>query len=149
MKENTCFIIGHRVISKKNYNIIYYLTKVVVEILIVQKNITNFKIGYTKGFSNIAFSVLTELKNIYPNINLTLVLHNTNLNKIYYKIFKNVDNVLYVSKNYILEESNKLIENSEYCVCFFIESIKRGRTFKILNKADKNNIKIYNIFKYL
>ncbi len=161
MEEKTCFFTGHRNIVKKDYERICYLTKVIVEMLIQQKGVTNFKIGGARGFDSIVFLVLLELKNIYPHIKLILVLpcKDQNLNwckkdnELYYKILENADEVIYLQEKYtkdcMLKRNDKLIENSLYCVTFFREHIKRGGTFYIINRAIKKDIKIYNIFDCL
>ena len=55
MEEKTCFFTGHRNIVKKDYERICYLTKVIVEMLIQQKGVTNFKIGGARGFDSLVF----------------------------------------------------------------------------------------------
>ncbi len=161
MKEKTCFFTGHRNIHKKDYDNIYFLTKNIIEFLIKEKGITYFKIGGAREFDTIASLSIIELKKIYPNIKIILVLPCKSQplkwcekdKQLYSIVLQNADEIIYTSENYIkncmLKRNDKLIEDSSYCISYLKENIKRGGTFYTVRRAIKNNIQVYNINNYL
>ena len=62
MENKSCCFTGHRNIAKKDYEQIFNVTKSIIEILIKEKNILNFKAGGAKGFDTIASLSIIELK---------------------------------------------------------------------------------------
>ena len=45
----------------------------------------------------------------------------------------------------MLKRNDKLLEDSMLCICYLRKSAKMGGTFYTVNRAEKQNIKIYNI----
>lgn len=62
MENKSCCFTGHRNIVKKDYEQIFNVTKIIIEILIKEKNVLNFKAGGAKGFDTIASLSIIELK---------------------------------------------------------------------------------------
>ncbi len=157
MKEKTCFFTGHRNIAKKDYEKIYQLTKNSILFRIVNNDIKYFKVGGARGFDMIASLVIIELKKEFKDIKLILILPCKNqMNNwckndkdLYNIVLQNADEIIYISENYtkdcMLKRNDKLLEDSMFCICYLRKSAKMGGTFYTVNRAEKQNIKIYNI----
>lgn len=161
MKVKSCCFTGHRNVAEKDVDKIFTINKIIIEILINEKNVTNFKVGGARGFDTIVSLVILQLKKQYPNIKLTLILpcENQDINwfekdKFLYNIvLRNADEITYISKKYtpncMLKRNDKLLENSDYCLCYLKENTMKGGTFYTVSRAKKNNIKVYNINDYI
>ena len=161
MENKSCCFSGHRIIAKKDYEKIFNLTKNKIEFLIKENNVKYFKVGGAKGFDIIASLSIIELKKVYEDIELILILPCKNQDvkwskkdkELYNIVLENANEIIYVSKEYtkscMLERNDKLLENSDYCICYLREKTVRGGTLYTFNRAKNKNIKIYNINDYL
>lgn len=157
MKKLTCCFTGHRNISKQLYEQIFNITKHKIEILIKDYNVKYFKVGGAKGFDFIAALSIIELKKLYTDINLILVLpcknQDVKWNKkdrdLYTIVLENANEIIYISeeytKNCMLQRNDKLLENSSYCICYLREKTVKGGTLYTINRAKNKDIKVYNI----
>ena len=66
---------------------------------------------------------------------------------------QNADKIIYISEEYtkscMLERNDKLLEDSEYCICYLKENCIKYGTLYTVSRAKNNNLKIYNINKYI
>ena len=161
MENKSCCFTGHRNILEKDYNNIYNLTKNYIEKLILEQNVSYFKVGGARGFDTICSLCILELKKKYSYIKLILILPCKNQHlkwnekdkELYNIVLENSDKIMYVSEEYtkdcMLKRNDKLLENSDYCICYLREKTIRGGTLYTFNRAKDKNIKIYNINDYL
>ena len=161
MKKRICCFTGHRNILKEDYNKIYELTKTTIENLILNKEVTYFKVGGARGFDSICSLCVLELREQYPHIKLILILPCKNHYKkwnesdknLFYKILENADEISYISDEYtnncMLERNDKLLEHSDYCICYLKEKSVRGGTVYTVNHAIKKEIPLINIFNFI
>ena len=161
MKKRICCFTGHRNILEEDYNKIYDLTKTTIENLILNKEVTYFKVGGARGFDTICSLCILELKKKYNYIKLILILPCKNQHikwnekdkELYNIVLENADEIIYISEEYtrscMLERNDKLLENSNYCICYLREKTVKGGTLYTFNRAKKLNIKIFNIINYL
>ena len=161
MEKRVCFFTGHRNILEKSYNDIYKSTKDSIEKLILDKDVTFFKAGGARGFDTICSLCILELKKKYPYIKLILILPcknqevkwNKKDKELYNMVLQNTDEIIYISEKYtencMLKRNDKLVENSDYCICYLKEKTIKGGTLYTVNRAKSKEIEIYNINNYL
>ena len=49
----------------------------------------------------------------------------------------------------MLERNDKLLESSDYCICYLKEKSVRGGTVYTVNRAIKKEIPLINIFNFI
>lgn len=124
------------------------LLKQEIEKLIINKNVDNFYVGNHGNFDRMVYSVLKELKAIYPDIKSNIVLA--------YMPSKNNGEVLdtllpegieTVPKRFAISWRNKwIVEKSQIIICYINHNV--GGVAKYVEIAKKKNITIINLAKY-
>ena len=134
-----CCFIGHRKIEKSVE--LNTKLKIVIEDLIVNKNVEAFLFGSKSEFDSLCHSIVCELKNKYTNIrrvsytcgseSCILERDREAWEKIYFKIYKQQvsllcfdDEVEHKSKYYAgkagyIERNKAMINDSDYCVFYY------------------------------
>lgn len=152
-RQTLCFT-GHRVIpifSKKT------IKETLRNTLIEQINngYLYFGAGGALGFDTIAAQTVLELRSVYPQIKLILVLPCLTQTRgwsardiaIYEDIKSKADKVVYTSEEYssgcMHKRNRHLVDNSSMCVCYLTE--ETGGTAYTVNYALKNNLTVINI----
>ena len=107
------------------------------------------------GFDTLAAQTVLELKTIYPQIKLILVLPCLSQTKgwsardieIYEDIKQKADKVVYTSHDYMrgcMHKRNRhLVDNSSVCICYLTEST--GGTFYTVDYAQAKNLTVINV----
>jgi len=152
-RQTLCFT-GHRDIptfSKKKIK--EALRKTLIEQ--IDNGYLYFGAGGALGFDTMAAQTVLELKDIYPQIKLILVLPCLTQTRgwsardiaIYEDIKSKADKVVYTSKEYssgcMHKRNRHLVDNSSICVCYLTE--ETGGTAYTVNYALKNNLTVINI----
>ncbi len=149
--ENTCCFIGHRKIENKPY--LYDQVKKSVIDLINNENITTFLFGSKSQFNALCLDVVTELKDIYPNI-IRLYMraeyeyisadYEKYLLKFYDKTYyaekaRNANRLAYVKRN------EELIDTSNICVFYYKFNAPHSGTAIAFNYAQQHKKRIIEI----
>lgn len=154
MKEQTCCFTGHRKIPPEQYKSIVKRLKLEITDMI-NKGIIYFGVGGALGFDTMAAKAVLELREIYPQIKLILVLPcktqtqgwNEADKKTYEDIKRACDKYVYVSEEYTYDcmyiRNRHLVDNSNYCICYLTKQI--GGTAYTVEYAKKNGLKVINI----
>ena len=128
-KQMTCCFTGHRKLPPEHYDKIKALTRSEV-VKLIDAGVRYFGTGGALGFDTLAAQIILELKHIYPEIKLILVLPCYNQTKlwktpdveIYEYIKSKCDKFVYTSKEYdshcMFKRNKHLIDNSDYCICY-------------------------------
>lgn len=115
----------------------------------------HFQAGGALGFDTLAAQTVFDLKSIYPQINLILVLPCLSQTKgwsvhdkeIYDDIRDKADKVIYTSQEYTrgcMHRRNRyLVDSSSVCVCYLTQNT--GGTAYTVDYAHKNNLTITNL----
>ena len=154
MKEKTCCFTGHRILPKAEIPIIKTeLKKAVIEL--INEGVIYYGAGGALGFDTIAAQTIIDLKEVYPQIKLILVLPCKNQTEkweqsdinMYEYIKSQADKCVYTSESYydgcMLKRNRHLVDNSSYCICYLKN--KRGGTFYTYNYALRQGISVINI----
>ena len=129
-KEHTCCFFGHRKIDFTD-ELINRL-KDIIEDLIIDKKIDTFLFGSKSAFNELCLKIVTELKNKYSYIKRIYVRAEfpyidekyesylmTKYDETYYpERLLNAGRAVYVERNY------EMVDNSNYCVCYYDEAYK-------------------------
>ena len=129
-KECTCCFFGHRKIDFTD-ELINRL-KDIIEDLIIDKKIDTFLFGSKSAFDELCLKIVTELKNKYSYIKRIYVRAEfpyidekyesylmTKYDETYYpERLLNAGRAVYVERNY------EMVDNSNYCVCYYDEAYK-------------------------
>lgn len=154
MKEKTCCFTGHRDILKNERVIIRKRIENVV-IGLIKKGIIYYGAGGARGFDTMAAEVILELRKLYPQIKLILVLPCREQTRgwseqdkaLYEMIKQSADKYVYISEKYwngCMQKRNRhLVDNSSCCVCYLTK--RYGGTFYTYNYAANKGLKIYNV----
>lgn len=154
MKERTCCFTGHREIGTNEYYGIKKRTKNII-ITLVKKWIIYYGSGGARGYDMLAAETILELKKIYPQIKLILVLPCPEQTKYwaeidkyrYINIKKYADKVVYTSDHYyrgcMLVRNKHLVNNSKYCICYLAKG--SGGTAFTVDYARYKGLEVYNI----
>ena len=152
MKEITCCFTGHREIPKKD------LSKIQKEIKkLIAQLITNgyrrFCTGGALGFDTIAAESVLDIKSIYPDIKLILILPCYSQSQkwnypdkvIYENIKQRADEIIYTSNLYysgcMHKRNRALVEYSSACVCYITK--ETGGTAYTVNYAKQNGLEVF------
>ena len=151
-----CVFFGHRKIFYNDLRVKLYA---VVEDLI-NKGITNFKMGVHGAFDKMALSVCEELREKYKHINICVVF--TSLNDLkqdpmgYSKVdlYKNVDTMFYgvediYFKKQITETNKRMIDDSDIVVCYYDKVSRSNGTKLAVKYALKKNKEIIYLYDTL
>lgn len=154
MKSMTCCFTGHRKIPLEQYNgIVKRLRRILLNL--IENGYVYFGIGGALGFDTLAAQTLLELKEVYPQIKLILVLPCKTQTKgwsnkdvaIYENIKNRADNCVYTSTDYtrgcMIKRNRHLVDNSSICIAYLVEN--KGGTAYTVEYARNNNVKVINI----
>lgn len=154
MREKTCCFSGHRHIDIKSaYQIKKKLKSDII--YLIENGYCYFGTGGALGFDTIAANVILSLKKKYSKIKLILVLPcetqgenwSQKDQRVYEKIKKRADKVVYISKSYFsgcMHKRNRhLIDNSSVCICYLKKNV--GGTAYTVDYARKQGVYVINI----
>lgn len=154
MKNQTCCFTGHRKIPPEQYEDITKRLKTEITALI-HKDIIYFGVGGALGFDTMAAKTVLELRELYPQIKLILILpcktqthgwSETN-KKTYENIKKACNKYVYISDEYTCDCMNKrnrhMVNYSSYCICYLTKN--SGGTAYTVEYAKRKKLKIINI----
>ena len=155
-KSITCCFSGHRKIPKDNYAFIQSNLRTAV-VNNIEKGYRFFETGGALGFDTMAAQTILELKEIYSQIKLILVLPCITQTKSwlkddideYNRIKELADEVVYTSKEYskgCMHKRNRyLVDHSTLCICYLTES--KGGTAYTVKYAESKGVRVINIAK--
>ena len=164
LKSLTLFVLRSKIVSQSELfhfmkpKISYIYLRCLKESLILQ-GVSHFGAGGAIGFDTIAALCVLEIREIYPQIALDLILpckdqSNTwdELNKRTYNyILSNADSVEYISDKYaagcMYERNRRLVDGSRYCIAYSTHN--SGGTAYTCSYASKRNLEIINIYDML
>lgn len=154
MREQTACFTGHREIpSGKKLIIREQLQKVLIDL--IHQDYCIFESGGALGFDTIAAQAVLELKKLFPQIQLSLVLPCTSQSDhwdksdkdIYDSIKQQADKVTFTSQGYtrgcMFKRNRKLVDDSSICICYLTK--QTGGTAYTVKYARKNGIKTINL----
>jgi len=153
-KEQTCCFTGHRQIPKSEVGNLKEKLKQAILRLCVE-GVVYFGSGGALGFDMLAAQCVLELKQIYPQLKLIMVLpckeqayRWSNEDKsIYAMILHLADKVTYTSEHYtrycMHVRNRHLVDNSNYCICYLNKS--DGGTAYTVSYAINKGLKIINL----
>lgn len=150
----TCCFTGHR-IMKITPELVQGLRDAIIEV--IGKGVTEFYNGGAIGFDMFAAETVIDLKAVYPDIKLHLLLpcptqeqiKGWNMSQIarYEKILKAADSVTVVSDHYTKEcmkrRNQRLVELADCCICYCTN--RRSGTGQTMRIAEEKGIKILNL----
>ena len=156
MKEKTCCFTGHRNIPKVDYSLIKEKLKKEI-IKLIEQDVCYFGAGGALGFDTIAAQTVLELKEVYPNIKLILVLPCKNQTyrwqekdkEVYEDIKRRCDKYVYIAEEFssqcMLKRNRRLVDNSKYCICYLTR--EQGGTAYTVKYAINKGLNVINIAK--
>lgn len=154
-KISTVCFTGHRDINKKLAPYIPSALKSEIKRLILL-GATSFRAGGAMGFDTVSALCVLELKELYPQITLDLVLPCRDQTSgwseesicAYNYILSKADSVKYITDTYragcMHERNRALVEGSDVCVAYLERS--SGGSAYTYTYALKNNIEVVNIY---
>lgn len=152
-KQTVCFT-GHRKIPPERLSVVARRLRETI-IKLIEDGYLYFGAGGALGFDTLAAQTVLELKSIYPQIKLILVLPCLSQTKgwsardieIYEDIKQKADKVVYTSQEYtkgcMHKRNRHLVDNSNTCICYLTE--KSGGTAYTVDYARNNNLTIINL----
>ena len=142
-KRNTCCFFGHREVT---HNIRPKLIAI-IENLITETGVTEFYVGHQGQFDSMVYSVLKELKVMYPHIRYIVVLAympDSYIKEVYGEDTLFPDGLESVPKKYAISKRNDwMIQHSDYAVCY-VHKITGGAA-KFREKAEKRRLQIIDV----
>ena len=153
-KEKTCCFTGHRQIPKSEIGNIKEKLKQVI-LGLYREGVVYFGNGGALGFDTLAAQCVLDLRKIYPQIKLIMVLPckeqsdkwNEKDKAAYSKILYQADKVTYASEHYTRYcmhiRNRHLVDNSGYCICYLNKNT--GGTSYTVSYATKMNLKTINL----
>lgn len=154
MSKICCFT-GHRIIPSADADAIKSRLRELLIELIEERGFTDFRAGGAIGFDSIAASEIIDLKAIYPQIKLHLVLPCKNQSKRFNKSDKKMydyslncaDSIVYMQERYsagVMHIRNRaLVDGSDLCIAYLTEH--SGGTFYTVGYAEGVGVKVINI----
>ena len=154
MINQTCCFTGHRKIPSDQLESVTQRLRDAV-IASIKDGYLYFGAGGALGFDTLAAKIVLELRTIYPEIKLILVLPcldqaekwNEEDKEEYERIKSLADKAVYTSGNYFngcMQRRNRhLIDNSSLCICYLTERI--GGTAYTVNYARDKGCMVVNL----
>ncbi len=154
MKDKTCCFTGHRVIPGQQYESIYNALKAEV-ISLIETGYCYFCVGGALGFDTLSAQTILELRQIYPQIELILVLPCMEQTRgwsekdiaVYEDIKNRCNKVTYTSEHYysgcMHRRNRHLADNSTVCIAYLTR--QTGGTAFTVDYAKKQNVRVINI----
>ena len=154
MINQTCCFTGHRKIPLDQLESVTQRLRDAV-LASIKDGYLYFGAGGALGFDTLAAKIVLELRTIYPEIKLILVLPcldqaekwNEEDKEEYERIKSLADKVVYTSGNYFngcMQRRNRhLIDNSSLCICYLTERI--GGTAYTVNYARDKGCMVVNL----
>ena len=154
-----CCFTGHRNVDLSE-NLINITTNIIIR-LIEEKGVTEYYGGGAIGWDMLCERIILMLKQKYPFIHLHLFLPCPPENQtefwikedkdLYYKILAVADSVKVISPKYykgcMKKRNEELVNEAEYCVCYYNEKRKVNGTGQTVRIAERKGIEIINLFK--
>lgn len=153
LKAKRCFFAGHSRISEKE-SVMKRLREVATE-LIEKENVTEFWVGNRGDFDLSSASVIRELKELYPHINLELIIPYLTQEIITNKVRYNgrYDSIFLADipettprRFRILKANQYMADNSNFLICYInytfggavktAEYAKRKKHIKVINLGE-------------
>lgn len=153
-KERTAFFTGHRKINEELYPKIGKIVRKII-ICLIERDVIYFGNGGALGFDLFTANIVLELRKIYPQIKLIMVLPCETQTKLwkeedilsYNKVLNQADKLVYVSKDYtprcMLDRNDHMIKHSNYCIAYVTK--KTGGSAYTITLAEKESLKIINV----
>lgn len=155
--KTVCFT-GHREIPSDHA---YALPRVLERELItlIERGATVFRAGGAMGFDTLAALKVLELRDIYPQISLELILPCENQTerwpqvevRTYEYVLKHADRYEFLYPKYIdgcmLERNRRLVKGSDVCVAYCRQN--RGGTLYTVTHAMKQGLEVINLADFL
>lgn len=142
-KSKTCCFFGHREVT---HNIREKL-KATIEKLITEDGVTEYYVGHQGKFDSMAYSVLNELKEEYPQIRYTVVLAylpDEHIWEVYGEDTLLPDGMESVPKKFAISKRNDwMIQHSGFAVCYVHKNT--GGAAKFRGKVDKKGLRVVDI----
>lgn len=139
----TCCFFGHREVT---HNIRGMLIEI-IDNLITEKDVKEFYVGHQGQFDSMVYSVLRELKEVYPQIKYTVVLAympDEHIKEVYGEDTLFPDGLESAPKKFAISKRNDwMIQHSDYAVCY-VHKITGGAA-KIREKAEKKGLRIIDV----
>lgn len=154
LKSRTCCFTGHRRIPVDEYETVKLRLRDAV-IKVIQNGYCYFGAGGSWGFDMLAAQTVIELKELYPNIYLILVLPckiqtkywSVDNKKEYDRILCSADKVVWTSEEYtrdcMFKRNRHLVDNSSLCICYLTKDT--GGTAFTVEYAFSKRLSIVNI----
>ena len=150
MIEATCCITGHRHFYDNRETIKEQLIKIIIPL--IEEGIVYFGVGGARGFDLLAAETVIELRKIYTDVRLILVLPYKNHTEkwqqeeieLYNRISASANKIKVLSPFYykgcMLARNKHLVNNSTICICY--KRTETGGTAYTVNYARKMGVKI-------
>lgn len=150
LKKVCCFA-GHSELVNKD--IIYEKVLEQIERLIIEENVSEFRVGHYGEFDNLCAKAVRSLKGKYPHIHLDLLIPYVTASirdlKEYYN--ENYDSITIAEvpqntpKRFYISKCNEyMINTSDFLICYVKNSFGGARQTLTYAKR-KKNIKIFNL----
>lgn len=155
LKSQTACFTGHRELYH-NPTEIYQATKAIVQSLI-DKGYCFFYVGGARGYDALAAQVVLELKTVYPQIALTLILPFQNQYEHeaawseeeiaeYHDLQAKASNVIILSEHYsrgiYFQRNRRLVDASSVCIAYLVKPT--GGTAYTVKYASKQGLQVVN-----
>lgn len=153
-RQNTCCFTGHRLIPADEYETVKLRLHETV-IKAIKNGYCYFGTGGSCGFDMLAAQTVLDLKELYPNIYLILVLPcktqtkywSDDNKKEYDRIMHSADKVVWTSEEYtkdcMFKWNRHLVDNSSLCICYLTKNM--GGTAYTVRYAIKKGVRVVKI----
>jgi len=154
MKPQTACFTGHRDIPANEYDNIQYRLEAEL-IQLVQQGVTRFCAGGARGFDMMAAMAVLELRELFPDVKLILILPCkkqtekwiTEEKEIYKDILDDADEIIYTSEHYyhgcMHVHNRRLVDSSDICICYLTKD--GGGTEYTVGYAKREGLRVINI----
>lgn len=128
---------------------------------LIKEGVTDFYAGGAIGWDTLCAETVIDIRdNGHPDIHLNLILPckesdqtakwDSEAKRKFREVLKAADNVQILSENYhrdcMKNRNQRMVDHSDWCVCYFDESKNYGGTAQTIRMAHKKGIKVINLF---